>query len=295
METTFATQKNRMWLTRIRNVGLVKAAGRQTLAAIAFNIRGGDHTIAASAIRESRRKACQKPQPKPTEQAKCCPPTLIQPIPRIRATGPHLRRPRSACAIHRAGSGSRQAGSADDRVPGYCHQDEARRHLDRSGDGVHHAGPGFHRRRSCCRDSTAASATAASTSTTPIIITAAKATPACGTPREMAKVMTNSVSGQGISPAMKPTKKPSQSCECPVPRNACHSIHSPIKPSRPRLRFSSGALGRRRSQRHKGYRVDPEVKVSADHMIRKVTIESALPVDAFSLALDDAGYAATAA
>jgi hypothetical protein len=30
-------------------------------------------------------------------------------------------------------------------------------------------------------------------------------------------------------------------------------------------------------------------------MIRKVTIESALPVDASSLALDDAGYAATAA
>lgn len=39
VETTFATLKNRMRLTRIRYVGLVKAAGQVTLAAIAFNLR----------------------------------------------------------------------------------------------------------------------------------------------------------------------------------------------------------------------------------------------------------------
>lgn len=39
VETTFATLKNRMRLTRIRYVGLVKAAAQITLAAIAFNMR----------------------------------------------------------------------------------------------------------------------------------------------------------------------------------------------------------------------------------------------------------------
>jgi len=39
VETTFATWKNRMRLTRIRYVGLVKAAAQVTLAAIAFNMR----------------------------------------------------------------------------------------------------------------------------------------------------------------------------------------------------------------------------------------------------------------
>jgi IS5 family transposase len=39
VETTFATWKNRMRLTRIRYVGLVKASAQITLAAIAFNMR----------------------------------------------------------------------------------------------------------------------------------------------------------------------------------------------------------------------------------------------------------------
>ena len=39
VETTFATWKNRMRLTRIRYVGLVKARAQVTLAAIAFNLR----------------------------------------------------------------------------------------------------------------------------------------------------------------------------------------------------------------------------------------------------------------
>ena len=39
VETTFATLKQRMRLTRIRYVGLTKAAGQVTLAAIAFNMR----------------------------------------------------------------------------------------------------------------------------------------------------------------------------------------------------------------------------------------------------------------
>lgn len=39
VETTFATLKNRMKLTRIRYRGLVKAAAQVTLAAIAFNLR----------------------------------------------------------------------------------------------------------------------------------------------------------------------------------------------------------------------------------------------------------------
>jgi IS5 family transposase len=39
VETTFATLKNRMKLTSIRYVGLAKAAGQVTLAAIAFNMR----------------------------------------------------------------------------------------------------------------------------------------------------------------------------------------------------------------------------------------------------------------
>jgi transposase, IS5 family len=39
VETTFATLKNRMKLTRIRYVGLAKASAQLTLAAIAFNMR----------------------------------------------------------------------------------------------------------------------------------------------------------------------------------------------------------------------------------------------------------------
>jgi transposase, IS5 family len=39
VETTFATLKNRMRLTRIRYVGLVKASAQVMLAAIAFNMR----------------------------------------------------------------------------------------------------------------------------------------------------------------------------------------------------------------------------------------------------------------
>jgi transposase, IS5 family len=39
VETTFATLKNRMRLTRIRYVGLAKASAQVTLAAIAFNLR----------------------------------------------------------------------------------------------------------------------------------------------------------------------------------------------------------------------------------------------------------------
>lgn len=39
VETTFATLKNRMKLTRIRYVGLAKATAQVTLAAIAFNMR----------------------------------------------------------------------------------------------------------------------------------------------------------------------------------------------------------------------------------------------------------------
>lgn len=39
VETTFATLKNRMKLTRIRYVGLLKASAQVTLCAIAFNLR----------------------------------------------------------------------------------------------------------------------------------------------------------------------------------------------------------------------------------------------------------------
>ncbi len=39
VETTFATWKNRMKLTRIRYVGLAKATGQVLMAAIAFNMR----------------------------------------------------------------------------------------------------------------------------------------------------------------------------------------------------------------------------------------------------------------
>ena len=39
VETTFATWKRRMGLAAIRYVGLAKAAGQVTLAAIAFNLR----------------------------------------------------------------------------------------------------------------------------------------------------------------------------------------------------------------------------------------------------------------
>ena len=39
VETTFATLKNRMKLTRIRYVGLLKASAQITLSAIAFNLR----------------------------------------------------------------------------------------------------------------------------------------------------------------------------------------------------------------------------------------------------------------
>ena len=39
VETTFATLKNRMRLTRIRYVGQAKAAGQVLMAAIAFNLR----------------------------------------------------------------------------------------------------------------------------------------------------------------------------------------------------------------------------------------------------------------
>lgn len=39
VETTFATWKNRMGLTRIRYVGLAKARGQMLLAALAFNLR----------------------------------------------------------------------------------------------------------------------------------------------------------------------------------------------------------------------------------------------------------------
>ena len=39
VETTFATLKNRMRLTRIRYVGLAKASAQVLLAAIAFNLR----------------------------------------------------------------------------------------------------------------------------------------------------------------------------------------------------------------------------------------------------------------
>jgi copper chaperone len=41
--------------------------------------------------------------------------------------------------------------------------------------------------------------------------------------------------------------------------------------------------------------VDPRARVDADPGTRKVTIESALPAEAFSRALDDAGYPASAA
>ena len=39
METTFATLKNRMGLTKIRYVGLAKATAQVLMAAIAFNLR----------------------------------------------------------------------------------------------------------------------------------------------------------------------------------------------------------------------------------------------------------------
>ncbi|WP_349535774.1 transposase [Bradyrhizobium pachyrhizi] len=39
VETTFATPKCRMHLTRIRYVGLIKASAQVQLAAIAFNMR----------------------------------------------------------------------------------------------------------------------------------------------------------------------------------------------------------------------------------------------------------------
>lgn len=40
--------------------------------------------------------------------------------------------------------------------------------------------------------------------------------------------------------------------------------------------------------------VDAKAQVNADPVTKKVTIESALPASAFSRALDDAGYPATA-
>ena len=39
VETTFATWKRRMGLTRIRYLGLAKAAGQVLLTAMAFNLR----------------------------------------------------------------------------------------------------------------------------------------------------------------------------------------------------------------------------------------------------------------
>ena len=39
VETTFATFKRRMGLSRIRYVGLIKASGQMLLAALAFNMR----------------------------------------------------------------------------------------------------------------------------------------------------------------------------------------------------------------------------------------------------------------
>lgn len=39
METTFATWKRRMGLTRMRYVGLAKATGQVLLTAMAFNLR----------------------------------------------------------------------------------------------------------------------------------------------------------------------------------------------------------------------------------------------------------------
>ena len=47
VETTFATWKNRMRFTRIRYVGLAKAAGQITLAAIAFNLRRWSRLVPA--------------------------------------------------------------------------------------------------------------------------------------------------------------------------------------------------------------------------------------------------------
>jgi copper chaperone len=41
--------------------------------------------------------------------------------------------------------------------------------------------------------------------------------------------------------------------------------------------------------------VDAKAKVNADPVTKKLTIESAVPAEAFSRALDDAGYLATAA
>jgi copper chaperone len=41
--------------------------------------------------------------------------------------------------------------------------------------------------------------------------------------------------------------------------------------------------------------VDPKARVDADPVTKKVSVESALPADAFSRALDHAGYPATAA
>ena len=41
--------------------------------------------------------------------------------------------------------------------------------------------------------------------------------------------------------------------------------------------------------------VDPKAKVNADPVTKKVTIESAAPAEAFSQALDEVGYPATAA
>ncbi len=41
--------------------------------------------------------------------------------------------------------------------------------------------------------------------------------------------------------------------------------------------------------------VDPKAKINADPLTKTVTIDSALPSDAFSRALEDAGYPALAA
>lgn len=41
--------------------------------------------------------------------------------------------------------------------------------------------------------------------------------------------------------------------------------------------------------------VDPKAKINADPVTKKVTIDSALSSDAFSRALEDAGYPAVAA
>jgi IS5 family transposase len=67
VETTFATLKNRMRLTRIRYLGLTKAHAQVMLAAIQSQALGGDHAIVASETGPVHQIRSQNPTNNPNE------------------------------------------------------------------------------------------------------------------------------------------------------------------------------------------------------------------------------------